>query len=194
MKSQEKRAKEILRRELGHFYKGQSFEDVDNTEFQCLSGFYLKTCHEENITLKSEVIMDLQIIGTVMFFEKRLKNPFMIPLKLYKDPYEALKSRLKLSYTGFTSCYVAGAIQLNIDLIPSIITELIDADEKRGTTVETILSRESTCLKQIDNGQFLNELLGRCSDEFVGLFKVWLDSLLLLTLKIFSSEFLAFKI
>ena len=78
-------------------------------------------------------------------------------------------------YTGFTSTYFSDAVMLKIDLIPAIIYQLIDADDKRGTGIEKILSRVSTCLKPIDNGQFLKGLLAKCSSTFVGLWKARLD-------------------
>ena len=166
MEAQEKKGQDILRRELGHFYTGQSFEELESFNF--LSGFYVKTCHEEKIELKSDVLMELQTIDSLIFFEQAYKKPFT------GDPYEVLKSH---SYTGFTSIYVGDAFMLDVDLVPNVINDLIEADEKHGTNIETILSRTSTCLEPIDRGELLSGLLAKCSDEFVRLWKVWFDIL-----------------
>ena len=53
MDALEKKGKEILRRELGHFYEGQSYEEFG--EFHCFSGFYLKTCQTVEVGLKSDL-------------------------------------------------------------------------------------------------------------------------------------------
>ena len=84
MEAQEKKAKDILQRELGHFYNGQSFEELGKFKYLC--GFYVKTCHEEKIELKSEVLMELQIVESIILFEKRTKKPFT------GDPYDAVQS------------------------------------------------------------------------------------------------------
>ena len=84
-----------------------------------------------------------------------------------------LEGAFKLfDYTGFTSIYLCDAVQRKFDLIPTVINQLIDTDNKRGTTIERILSRVSFCVKSINNGKFLDELLERCSDKFVDLWKV----------------------
>ena len=168
MEALEKKAQEILQCELGPIYKGQTYEEL--VPFNCLSGFYLKSCHEEKIELNSSVLMELQIIETSIMLDQN-----QIP-KFTDDLYEAMKTN---DYTGFTSIYVSDAIMLNLDLIPDVINQLIEADEKRGTSIEIILSRVSFCLKSIDNGKFLDGLLEKCSDKFVGLWKVWLDKLFL---------------
>ena len=162
---QEKKIQDILRRELGHFYTEQSFEELGQSNHLC--GLYVRTCHEEKIELKSDLLMELQIIESMIDFEKDNKKPYT------GDPYEVLKSD---GYTGFTSTYVSIAIMLNVDLIPTIINDLIEADEKHGTSIETILSRDSTCLMSIDGGEFLNKLLAKCSNEFIELWKVWFDN------------------
>ena len=166
MEAQEKKGQDILRRELGHFYTGQSFEEL--SKFNCFGGFYIKTCHEEKIELKSDVLMELQIIDSLIGFERVYKKPYT------GDHYEVVKS---FGYTGFTSTYVVDAFMLNVDLVPNVINDLIEADEKHGTNIETILSRASTCLEPIDRGEFLSGLLAKCSDEFVGLWKAWFDIL-----------------
>ena len=157
-----------MRRELGHFYKEQSFEEL--RKFNYLCGFYVKTCYEENFELKSDVLMELQTTEAIILFEKQTGKPFI------GDPYEAVKFGGYWNFTGFTSLYVCDAIMVNANLIPNIIHKLIEEDKKHGTSVETILSRASTCLTAIDGGQFLDGLLAKCSDEFVGLWKVWFDN------------------
>ena len=169
MEAQEKKGQDILRRELGHFYTGQSVEMFVKFNFLC--GFYINTCHEEEIELKSDVLMELQIIDALIGFERVYKKPYTGDLR---DPYEVVKF---CGFTGFTSTYVAIAIILNVDLIPNIINDLIEADEKHGTNIETILSRASTCLEPIERGKFLSGVLAKCSDEFVGLWKAWFDVL-----------------
>ena len=59
MEAQEIKGLNILRRELGHFYKGQSFAELG--KFNFLSGFYMKTCHEKKSKLKSDVLMELKL-------------------------------------------------------------------------------------------------------------------------------------
>ena len=164
MEAQEKKAQNILSRELGDVYSGQSYDELKGSNY--FSGFYLKSCHENSIELKSDVLMELQIIETGIQIDKKLIHT------LADDPYEAMKDNW---YTGFTSAYVCDAVMLKIDLIPAIIYQLIDADDKRGTSIEKILSRVSTCLKPIDNGQFLKGLLTKCSSTFVELWKARLD-------------------
>ena len=100
MEEQEKKAQSILRRELGGIYSGQSFyELLDSNLF---SGFYLKSCHEKSIELKSDVLMELQTIETKILIDKKLIDT------LTDDPYEANKADW---YTGFTSVYVSDAIK-----------------------------------------------------------------------------------
>ena len=164
---EEKKGLDILRRELGRFYTGQSFEELQ--EYNFLSGFYVKTCHEEKIESKSDILMELQMIEMPLVFEKRTGKPFV------GDPYEAVKLGGDVTYTGFTSMYVSDAIELKVALIPNIVHELIEEDVKHGTSIETILSRASTCLKSIAGGKFLDGLLAKCSNGFVGLWKVWFD-------------------
>ena len=169
MEALEEKAQEILWRELGSAYKGQTYEEL--LPFNCLSGFYLKSCHQEKIEIKSSVLMELQITETSIWLErKKIRNST-------DDPYEAMKTD---GYTGFTSTYVSDAIMLNLDLIPDVINQLIEADEKRGTSIEIILSRVSYCLKSVDNGKFLNGLLKNCSEKFIDTWKVWLDNLLII--------------
>ena len=179
MEAQEKKGLNILRRELGQFYTGRRVSWFGGylwplssvlRPFNFLFGSYVKTCHEEKIELKSDVLTELQMIEMTIVFEKRTGKPFI------GDPYEAVKFGDHVSSTGFTSQYVYVANALNVDLIPNIIHELIEADLKHGTSIETILSRASTCLKTIDGGKFLDGLLARCSDEFIVLWKVWFDN------------------
>ena len=162
MEALEKKAQEILRRELGPVYKGQTYKEL--LPFNCFAGFYLKSSHEEKIELNSSVLMDLQIIETSIQLDQN-----QIP-NFTDDPYEAMKIGC---YTGFTSTYVSDAIMLNLDLVPDIINQLIEADKKRGTSIEKILSRVSICLKSINNGKFLDGLLEKCSDKYIGIWKVW---------------------
>ena len=82
-------------------------------------------------------LIQLQIIQSTIQIEKQLGIPFT------DDPYEVFKLN---NYTGFTSVYVSDAMKVNVDLVPSVIRLLIDADVKYGTTIEIILSRFSTCL------------------------------------------------
>ena len=82
MEAQEKQAKDILRRELGHFYKGQSIEELGKFNFLC--GFYVKTCHEEKIELKSEVLMELQIRDTCLTVHFLLNCTFFTIVQLSK--------------------------------------------------------------------------------------------------------------
>ena len=63
--------------------------------------------------------MELALTEMILIFGKRTRKPFI------GDPYEAVKCG---TYTGFTSLYVCDAIELNVDLIPNIIHELIEAD------------------------------------------------------------------
>ena len=169
MEALEKKAQEILRRELGPVYKGQTYEELG--PFNCFAGFYLKSCHEEKIELNSSVLMELQIIErSIQVDQNQIPN-------FTDDPYEAMKTNW---YTGFTSTYVSDAFFLNLDLCPDIINQLIEADEKRGTSIEIILSRVSYCLKSVDNGKFLNGLLKNCSEKFIDTWKVWFDNLLII--------------
>ena len=171
MEAPEKKAQEILRRELGPVYKGQTYKELEPCNF--LSGFYLKSCHEEKIELKSSVLMELQTIET--------------SIQLGKYSYEAMKRN---GYTGFTSTYVSDALMLNLDLIPDVINQLVEADQKRGTSLEMILSRVTTCLKSIADGKFVGGLLEKCSDKFVGLWKVWLDNLLIFLFLFHSLQYM----
>ena len=164
MEEQEKKAQRILRKELGNAYSGQSFGELEGSNY--FSGFYLKICHEKCVEFRSGIFMELHTIEVRIQVDKKLIH------LLTDDPYEAMKVNW---YTGFTSAYVSHAIELKVDLNPDIISQLIEADEKRDTSIETILSRVSIKLKSIDNGQFLEGLQAKCSSKFVEVWKAWLD-------------------
>ena len=151
-------------------YGGQSFEVLKS--FDHFAGFYLKTCHTEKIELKSSVFVELLLLDARMLAQTRLvDSPYKCTL--VDNPYKYITWR---NYTGFTSVYVSAAMRHNVYLVPSVILELINADKKYGTTIETILSRASTTLKSIDGGEFLNGLLARCSNDFVELWKAWFNN------------------
>ena len=79
MKAQEEKGKRILRLELGDFYAGQSFEELQPLSF---CGFYLMTCHERKIELNSEIIMELQITQSIIVIEKVRKNLILVFLMM----------------------------------------------------------------------------------------------------------------
>ena len=164
MEAPEKKAQNILKRELGPAYNGQSLEEVK--PFNYFGGFYLKSCNEGKIELKSDVLVELFTIDITIIIDEQKLNHYI------DNPYGAFDH---FWYTGFTSVYVSDALDHKADLSPTIIHQLIDEDEKRGTDIEKILSRVSTCLKSIDNGQFLKGLLAKCSSTFVGLWKARFD-------------------
>ena len=62
MEAREKIGLNILRRELGRLYKGQSYEELG--KFNFLGGFYMKTCREEKIEMKSDVLLKLLVIDS----------------------------------------------------------------------------------------------------------------------------------
>ena len=167
MKAQEIKGRSILQREFGNVYGGQSFEALKS--YDNFAGFYLKTCHTENVELKSSVFVELLLLDAQILASPKLAdNPYNYITKghYYNGYY----------YTGFTSVYVSAAIRYNINLVPSVILELTNADKKYGTTIEAILSRTSTGLMSINGGEFLNGLLEKCSNSFVELWKAWLNS------------------
>ena len=64
MDAHEKIGQSILLQELGNFYNGQSFEQLKTVNY--FSGFYLKTCHEQAVTIERETVMRLIEIDVKM--------------------------------------------------------------------------------------------------------------------------------
>ena len=74
MEAREKIGLNILRQELGCLYKGQSYEELK--KFNGLGGFYMKTCREEKIELKSDVLLKLLVIDSKILSKRTSKKSY----------------------------------------------------------------------------------------------------------------------